>query len=395
MSRPFVRSGRRNRLAMLRLAAILLLATTIVAVASSVIPAVLWPQRWPLPEHARSPLRLETRAPAPLLVDPEPCCSAGPEDEHCPQHCRSQECGIEFARCRCPGSPSTIEDRAFEWLKHRQRVDGSFPGLPGRDVGTTGVVVACLLSHGETHQSGRYRSVVRRGLEHLNAEQGQSGWLGPEDGDRALFNHSRATLALTVAYSATGSRVFRDPSRRALAALRDRVAPEATWVGDRAGDSLWIVLCVESAIDGDGEFRTWRRDLASAARRCLDARQPIDPRDHAACVLAISLDSEEPVPPLGDDWPETPRWNDGSVDPDLLLARTLVYRRSDTRRWLRWAEPLEEEVFRHQIGLPDRQGCWQLDVLTTSRGSSYDTALVLATRLAWGRYPSVMGVRAR
>jgi hypothetical protein len=87
--------------------------------------------------------------------------------------------------------------RGLVFLAHQQNSDGSFDG-GGPKVATTGLTTLAFLAAGDAPDVGRYGLVVHNSIEWLLAHQAQDGYFG--DGDRGMYAHAIATLALTQAY---------------------------------------------------------------------------------------------------------------------------------------------------------------------------------------------------
>jgi hypothetical protein len=89
------------------------------------------------------------------------------------------------------------------------------------DTAATGLALLTFYGAGYTHNDGKYRLVVRRGLDHLLMNQKSNGDLFvPQDQTSAanvqFYSHGIAAIALCEAYGMTRDKELREPAQRAL-----------------------------------------------------------------------------------------------------------------------------------------------------------------------------------
>lgn len=89
------------------------------------------------------------------------------------------------------------------------------------DTAATGLALLAFYGAGYTHSDGKYREVVRRGLDHLLSHQKSDGDLFvPQDQASArnvqFYSHGIASIALCEAYGMTRDKDLREPAQRAL-----------------------------------------------------------------------------------------------------------------------------------------------------------------------------------
>jgi hypothetical protein len=176
----------------------------------------------------------------------------------------------------------TAVDLALEWLKKHQSQGGKWeaehfsthcklnkcdgPGEAVYDPGVTGLALLAFLGHGETHQAGPYRDVVKKGLKYLKNVQDSEGCVGPQTSPHFMYNHACAALALVEAYGMTGSRQLRGAAQRSVNFVHKAQNPYLAWrYGVRDGDNDtsvtgWMTMVLKSAqmseLDVDkGAFR--------------------------------------------------------------------------------------------------------------------------------------------
>jgi hypothetical protein len=87
--------------------------------------------------------------------------------------------------------------RGLVFLAKQQNSDGSFDGGAPK-VATTGLATLAFLAAGDAPDVGKYGLVVHNSIGWLLVHQAQDGYFG--NGDRGMYAHAIATLALTQAY---------------------------------------------------------------------------------------------------------------------------------------------------------------------------------------------------
>ena len=107
-----------------------------------------------------------------------------------------------------PSDLDTSIAKGLNFLSRQQNSDGSFDS-GGPKVAVTGLTLLAFLSAGHTQEVGKYGLTVRDALEFLLAHQAADGYFGA--GDRGMYAHAIATLALAEAYGVepTGERRHR------------------------------------------------------------------------------------------------------------------------------------------------------------------------------------------
>jgi hypothetical protein len=126
-------------------------------------------------------------------------------------------------------------ERALWWLAAHQSSDGSWSfdhraagtcrgqcGNPGSHsdakFAATGLALLPFLGAGHTHERGRYKQVVARGLYYLatkmKVDQDGTGSLHQPQG--RMYGHGIASIAICEAYAMTGDRELRKPAQRVI-----------------------------------------------------------------------------------------------------------------------------------------------------------------------------------
>jgi hypothetical protein len=130
-----------------------------------------------------------------------------------------------------PESEAAVE-RGLVWLAAHQNRDGSwsvdnFPaccdhpkctgaGTVHADAAATGLALLPFLGAGYTHQAGKHKATVGRGLKWLIQHQQADGGLTPKDEYRAGYGQGIAALALCEAYGMTGDADLKGPAQKTL-----------------------------------------------------------------------------------------------------------------------------------------------------------------------------------
>ena len=280
-------------------------------------------------------------------------------------------------------------DHALEWLRLRQRPDGSWDG----DVQTTGLVLLAYLGGGQTHKAGRFKKTVRAGLKYLKRQQAADGWFTSR---RDPAGQAIATLALCEAHLETKSPIFKASAQQGLACL-ELIGPArdpATW---------WMLLARHSAKLGK------LRDEIPGSERAYTLPFPDDwspvpgaSRDAAlgAEIVARVCAGQNPsgdreISFLADECLRTlPSWDDQTADPGALLFKTLALFQVCGDQWKQWNRELKSAVATSQVCLEDGTGYWDADSPRCRiLGRTRTTALMTLTLEVYYRYARVVMVR--
>lgn len=144
------------------------------------------------------------------------------------------------------GRTENAVDLGLRWLAEHQDSDGGwdsqgfqrhcrhFTACPGTglrefDIGVSSLAVLAFLGAGHTpHSEGAYRRHVAKGIDHLIDHQDGAGAFGIE-GDKYLYNHALATLALAEAFSMTGMESYRESLNAAVRYAFAAQQPGGAW----------------------------------------------------------------------------------------------------------------------------------------------------------------------
>ncbi len=169
---------------------------------------------------------------------------------------------------------------ALRWLARHQNTDGSWSadrfgarcacsgkGESDYDTGVTGLSLLAFLGAGYTPMSRdeklmidpafpdrqlHFGETVKKGLQWLLRRQDPEGCVG-ERGQKHLYNHAIASLALSEGYGMTGTELLREPAQKAVDFLVAAQNPGKGWrYSSRGGDNDtsvtgWAVMALKSA----------------------------------------------------------------------------------------------------------------------------------------------------
>ncbi|MDZ4781254.1 MAG: hypothetical protein SGJ19_13450 [Planctomycetia bacterium] len=131
---------------------------------------------------------------------------------------RAVEMGLDFlARHQLEDGRWSLHDLAGGKAGYQNNGAGSMKS----DTAATGLALLTFYGAGYTHSDGKYRLVVRRGLDQLLTSQEANGCLFiPQDVESAknvrFYSHGIAAIALCEAYGMTRDKDLREPAQKAL-----------------------------------------------------------------------------------------------------------------------------------------------------------------------------------
>ena len=184
-----------------------------------------------------------------------------------------------------PSGPTKSTENAvtwgLRWLARHQSADGHWSaagfdqccssgkctdaGYSDYDSGLTGLSLLAFLGAGYTHLSKDtyvdphtkkticFGTVVKNGLKWLIANQDAEGCFGGRGGQKYMYNHSIAALAMTEAYGLTAAPVFKDAAQKGIDFLAAAQNPYKAWryqkLCNQNDTSVtgWCVMALKSA----------------------------------------------------------------------------------------------------------------------------------------------------
>ncbi|TWT47250.1 prenyltransferase/squalene oxidase repeat-containing protein [Botrimarina hoheduenensis] len=332
--------------------------------------------------------------------------------------------------------------RALRWLTAHQNSDGSWsldhtggecrgrcanpssmadPAEVRRETLRCGTALALLpfLGAGETHERGRHRLSVRRGIDALVklAEPNREG-PGADWSDRGqLYSHGLAAIALCEAFNMSRDERLRAPAQAAIDFIG--YAQDPTGGGWRyrprqPGDTSvtgWQVMALKSASLAD--LRT-PRSSATLTRRFLDAAaesggaryryRPADPLEETSppplsatrpltavallCRMYLGWEADDPRLIAGAEWVAEQGPSPTDYYFNYYAAQTLFhYTGGEGPVWRKWNEALRDQLVEQQSRRGHERGSWWIDDNHNRRGGRlYTTSLATMTLEVYYRY---------
>ncbi len=177
---------------------------------------------------------------------------------------------------------------ALKWLARHQSPDGSWsadkfsnqcasskcsgPGVNSYDTGLTGLSLLAFLGAGYSHLSkdefpdpanpGRmlkFGEVCKKAVQWLMAHQDPEGCVG-ERGEKYMYNHTIAALALSESYGMTSAQLLKQPAQKGIDFIVAAQNPGKGWrYSAKCGDNDssvtgWAVMALKSAELSDLSF---------------------------------------------------------------------------------------------------------------------------------------------
>jgi hypothetical protein len=370
------------------------------------------------------------------------------------------------------GSKSAVAVQdALKWLRDHQSQSGFWDadefmyndvypdkpqsdghGNPVVDVGLTGLALLAFLGNNQTMDKGKYKNVVKSGVNWLKDQQGEDGLFGEEVGNPTLYNQSVATMALGEAYYfSKQSPLLKRPMKKAIQVLIKAQNPYNAWryslEPNNDNDSSitgWMVFALKTAKESNmnidkGAFdgaENWFKtmtdtntgrtgyawgdggggvgSLPSRPAKYMD-KFPASKSESLTAVALLSrifmTDSKEVTK-----WTEhpqydmlkkqaelisskPPKWdeNDGSIDMYYWYYGTFAMKQWGGKLWEDWRKSIEKALIPTQrkedkednyYGSWDPAGPWGEE-----GGRVYSTAICALMLEVYYRYAQVLGAR--
>lgn len=152
--------------------------------------------------------------------------------------------------------------RGLRWLASVQNDDGSWslddydPRDKNREPGdaaATSLALLPFLGAGQTHEYGKYKQVVAKGLAWLIGNQKTDGDLRINfPGQAGMYAHGQGAIVLCEALAMTGDEQLRDPAQRAIDFIENAQHRQGGWRyrPGQAGDTSvlgWHLMALQSA----------------------------------------------------------------------------------------------------------------------------------------------------
>ncbi|MDB5389828.1 MAG: hypothetical protein JWM11_5474 [Planctomycetaceae bacterium] len=286
--------------------------------------------------------------------------------------------------------------RGLGWLVRQQQSDGRWelhrgydnPGseLLRTDTGATSLALLCFLGAGYTHQDGKYKEVVRKGLNWLMKVQKSDGNLHDfqELGRQtAFYAHGQGTIALCEAYAMTRDSSLQEPIRKALKFIYDSQNEHGGWqyqpgaVGDLSVTG-WQVMALQSARmagfdvpeDVLARITLFLNSVSSNKGRryrykAADPESLFSPAMTAEGLLCrqyLGWKKDHPALQEGVQWlleeQNLPRWTEGRRNVYFWYYATQVMHHMEGEVWETWNKALRDQITSAQVKSGKMGGSW-------------------------------------
>ncbi len=286
--------------------------------------------------------------------------------------------------------------RGLGWLAKQQQSDGRWElhrgyDNPGRenlrtDTGATSLALLSFLGAGYTHQEGKHKKVVEKGLNWLRKIQKRDGnlhdWeeLGRQT---AFYAHGQGTIVLCEAYALTNDETLLEPARKALQFIYDSQNEHGGWQYQpgAAGDlsvTGWQVMAMQSArmagieVPEDVLARTslFLNSVSSeqGSRYRYKATDPSTGSSPAMtaegllCRQYLGWPKDHPGMQNGVNWlledQNLPKWADGKRNVYFWYYATQVMHHIEGEPWDRWNAALRDQIVSNQVKNGKLGGSW-------------------------------------
>jgi hypothetical protein len=320
------------------------------------------------------------------------------------------------------------------------------------DVGLTGLALLAFLGNNQTMDKGKFKNVVKSGVNWLKDNQDEDGLFGEEVGNATLYNHSIATMAVGEAYYfSKQSPLLKRPMKKAIQVLIKAQNPYNAWryslEPNNDNDSSitgWMVFALKTAKENKMDIdnaafagaENWFTTMTDPTTGrtgygwmeggggpgSLPSRQPqyIDkfPAHKSESLTAVALLSRMFMTDgrkvtKWTDHPQydmlkkqallisatPPKWdeNDGSIDMYYWYYGTFAMKQWGGKLWEDWRKAIEKALIPNQrredkednyYGSWDAAGAWGHD-----GGRVYSTAICALMLEVYYRYAQVLGAR--
>ena len=297
------------------------------------------------------------------------------------------------------GGTKQTEDavgRGLGWLARQQQSDGRWElhrgyDNPGReslrtDTGATSLALLSFLGAGYTHQTGKHKEIVRKGLNWLRKVQRSDGnlhdWeeLGRQT---AFYAHGQGTIVLCEAYALTHDKDLLEPARKALQFIYDSQNEHGGWqyqpgaVGDLSVTG-WQVMAMQSArmagmeVPEDVLARTslFLNSVSSQEGsryryKASDPESGFSPAMTAEGLLCrqyLGWPKDHPGLQNGVNWliedQNLPQWSAGRRNLYFWYYATQVLHHMEGEAWERWNGALRDQIISNQVKAGKLGGSW-------------------------------------
>jgi hypothetical protein len=352
---------------------------------------------------------------------------------------------------------------ALRWLARHQNGDGSWSasgfshkcvngkcsgnGEADYDAGVTSLSLLAFLGAGYSQlsrdeftdpavpgQTLSFGEVVKKSLQWLTLHQDPEGCVG-ERGQKYMYNHAIAALALSEAYGMTAAPILHEPAQKAIDFLVAAQNPGKGWrYSSKCGDNDtsvtgWAVMALKSAeISGlsfpatafagalnwlneateqNGYYRTGYNQAGTGKVYVPGKNEQFmdHPSMSAVAVMSrifIQKKRDQTMTAVNHLVSDLPAWKGGQTDFYYWYYASLALFQYDGPKgpfWAKWNEPMKNAIVPHQktAGAGCENGSWDpsADRWGFEGGRVYAAAINCLTLEVYYRYAHVFGGAAK
>jgi hypothetical protein len=335
-------------------------------------------------------------------------------------------------------------DWGLQWLANHQSEDGSWDsddfmvncktnqcsgkGGPLYDAGVSGLALLAFLGAGYTHDSGRFKDTVKKGLRYLVKVQDPEGCFGGRSGNNFTYSHAICTLAMAEAYGLTNSPLFKEPAQKGVDFIGVCKNPYKAWrYGVRPGENDmsvtgWMVMALKSAkMAGLNYNPNDMKDALNFIDEITDSygktgytmqgngpvrtegKQEEFPSENSEAMTAVAvlcriLMGEDPTTSdkvkkgVGLMVKKLPVWEKPKLDFYYWYYGTLAMYQAGGSEWNEWNKAMQGAIIDKMRKDGDEKGSWDPDDCWGEEGGRiYSTALLTMCLEVYYRYDRVFG----
>ena len=317
--------------------------------------------------------------------------------------------------------------RGLRWLASVQNNDGSWsladyerhdrPTNKGDAAGTS-LALLPFLGAGQTHEYGKYKETVAKGLAWLLKNQKPDGDLRANfPGQAGMYAHGQAAIVLCEAYAMTGDQQFRIPAQKSVEFIQRAQHIKGGWRyrPGEAGDTSvlgWQLMAIQSArapnlgleIDddtlrlaglylSDAAWKSRQQGVPTGALYNYQPRQgkptPAMTAEALLCRIYLGWDRNDPRVMVGVRWlvdEHLPSYDDKNLY--YWYYGTQLMHHYGGSLWDRWNRQVREILVATQDKKSANAGSWNpADFQWGSRGGRiYTTSLSVCTLEVYYRH---------
>lgn len=341
---------------------------------------------------------------------------------------RAVEWGLEWlAKAQSP-------DGRWDSDGYEANLEGPCPGKghPLYDPGQTGLALLAFLGAGYTHQEGKYKDTVKKGLKYLKDIQDPEGCFGDRLAHNFTYGHSVCALAMAEAYGLTGFPLFKRTAQKGIDFILKSRNPYGAWrYGVQTGENDtsvtgWMVMALKSAklagLKIDPDAFKGARDFIDSVTDEYGAAGYIQrgsgsvrlehmleeyPSQYTQALTAVAMTARvfmdqdpgktEQIQKGADLLVQLlPVWDKPKVDMYYWYYGTLAMYQVGGDRWNKWNGAMQKAIIDHQEKEGVAKGSWEpIGAWGEEGGRVYATALLTMCLEVYYRYGKVFGTGRR